>query len=136
MRIAPLALFTRALTPAEIVRCSMEVSGLTHAHPRSQLCCAYFSLLLALVVQGWSLQKAMAQASRHLAPFVPDEERDVLKEFSTGRSSRRRRRRSAAAATWCIASRRACGARRITGVMKRRCWRRSTSARTPTRRRR
>nr|WP_276604469.1 O-acetyl-ADP-ribose deacetylase [Nannocystis sp. RBIL2] len=84
MRIAPLALFTRALAPAEIVRCSMEVSGLTHAHPRSQLCCAYFSLLLPLVVLGWPLRKAMAQASQHLAPFVPEAEREVLIKILDG----------------------------------------------------
>nr|WP_276594490.1 O-acetyl-ADP-ribose deacetylase [Nannocystis bainbridge] len=84
MRIAPLSLFTRALAPAEIVRCSMEVSGLTHAHPRSQLCCAYFSLLLAQVVQGRPLAQAMTTASQQLAPFVPDAEREVLAAILDG----------------------------------------------------
>nr|WP_276572738.1 O-acetyl-ADP-ribose deacetylase [Nannocystis pusilla] len=84
MRIAPLSLFTRALSPAEIVRCSMEVSGLTHAHPRSQLCCAYFSLLLPLALLGWPLERAMSQASRHLAPFVPEAERGPLARILDG----------------------------------------------------
>lgn len=78
MRIAPLSLFVRELDPAEIVHRSMEVSGLTHAHPRSQLCCAYFSLLLREVTAGRSLAQAMAWASAQLEPFVPEAERAAL----------------------------------------------------------
>jgi len=84
MRIAPLSLFVHAETPAEIVRCSVEVSGLTHAHPRSQLCCAYFSLLLAVLTTGRPLAGAMAQASRLVAPFVPEAERAVLGRILDG----------------------------------------------------
>lgn len=84
MRIAPLSLFVRGLTPEEVVRCSAEVSGLTHAHPRSQLCCGYFSLLLRGVTGGLPLAQAMRQASAQIGPFVPEEEREVLEEVLDG----------------------------------------------------
>lgn len=78
MRIAALSLYVHRLTPEEVVRTSVEVSGLTHAHPRSQLCCAYFSLLLRGVLGGQGLREAMEKASEWISPFVPDEERGVL----------------------------------------------------------
>ena len=84
MRIAPLSLYVRRLAPAEVVRCSAEVSGLTHAHPRSQLCCAYFSLLLREVTAGQPLRVAMASASASLDPYVPDSEREPLARILSG----------------------------------------------------
>jgi ADP-ribosylglycohydrolase/O-acetyl-ADP-ribose deacetylase (regulator of RNase III) len=84
MRIAPLSLFVRDLPPAEIVRRSAEVSGLTHAHPRSQLCCAYFSLLLREVTAGRPLRQAMAWAAAQVGPSVPEKEREALERVLDG----------------------------------------------------
>lgn len=84
MRIAPLSLFVHRLAPEEIVRCSAEVSGLTHAHPRSQVCCAYFSLLLRGLLAGRPLRDAMAEASAWVDPFVPDDERRTLAPILDG----------------------------------------------------
>lgn len=84
MRIAPLSLYVHRLAPEEVVRCSVEVSGLTHAHPRSQVCCAYFSLLLRGVLAGQPLREAMRQASELVAPFVPEAEREVLARILDG----------------------------------------------------
>lgn len=78
MRIAPLSLFVHRLAPEEIVRYSVEVSGLTHAHARSQVCCAYFSLLLRGVLGGQPLAAAMADAAAQVDPFVPASEREAL----------------------------------------------------------
>ncbi len=84
MRIAPLSLFVHRLAPEEVVRCSAEVSGLTHAHPRSQACCAYFSLVLRGVLGGQALRAAMAEASALVAPFVSDGERGALARILDG----------------------------------------------------
>ncbi|HEY8376907.1 MAG TPA: O-acetyl-ADP-ribose deacetylase [Nannocystis sp.] len=84
MRIAPLGLFVAVLSPAEIVRCASEVSGLTHAHPRSQLCCAYFCLLLRALLAERPLPEAMAAAAAELRPFVPAEEEAPLRRILDG----------------------------------------------------
>lgn len=73
MRIAPLSCWSHRLGVATIVAHSVEVSALTHAHPRSTLCCAYFSLLMRGLLDGSGLADAMAAASRELAPYVEGE---------------------------------------------------------------
>ena len=59
MRIAPLSCAVHRLDVATIVARSVEVSGLTHAHPRSTMCCAYFSLLMRGLLGGQGLEAAM-----------------------------------------------------------------------------
>lgn len=84
MRILPLSFYVSSQATEEIVTRSFEVSALTHAHIRSQLCCAYYSLLIKEVLAGSPLVDAMAAASRHLMPYVPEEERDVLRRILDG----------------------------------------------------
>lgn len=74
MRIAPLSCAVHRLDVGEIFERSVEVSALTHAHPRSTLCCAYFSLLMRGVLNGASLGEAMAAAGRDVIGRVPGEE--------------------------------------------------------------
>ncbi len=45
MRILPLVRLTPKLDPAAKLQLIREVSGMTHAHPRSVLCCLYYVLL-------------------------------------------------------------------------------------------
>lgn len=78
MRIAPLSCAVHRLDVATIVARSVEVSALTHAHPRSTLCCAYFSLLLRGLLGGQDLPGAMRAAAADLRPFVPAEEAAAL----------------------------------------------------------
>jgi ADP-ribosyl-[dinitrogen reductase] hydrolase len=84
MRIAPLAIFCRKLAPEEIIRRSFEVSGLTHAHIRSKLCCACFCLIVRGVFDGLDLPKAMDFAWRHLGAHVPSSEEKVLGQLLAG----------------------------------------------------
>ncbi len=84
MRIAPLSCAVHRLDVATIVARSVEVSALTHAHPRSTMCCAYFSLLLRGLLGGQGLVDAMAAAAVDLRPFVPAQEEDALARVLDG----------------------------------------------------
>ncbi len=74
MRIMPLSCYCHRLDAETIVRRSFEVSGLTHAHLRSKLCCAYASLLVAGILDGDGLEGSMARAADALGPHLPDDE--------------------------------------------------------------
>lgn len=84
MRIAPLSLYVHRLSPEEIVARSEEISALTHAHPRSRLCCAYFSLLLRGVLGGQELREAMLAAAEVVAARAPAGEREALARVLDG----------------------------------------------------
>jgi ADP-ribosylglycohydrolase/O-acetyl-ADP-ribose deacetylase (regulator of RNase III) len=84
MRIAPLSCAVHRLDVATIVARSVEVSALTHAHPRSTMCCAYFSLLLRGILNGQGLVPAMQAATDDLRPYVPAEELGALARILDG----------------------------------------------------
>ncbi len=84
MRIMPLSCYTHRLSPQAICERAFEVSALTHAHPRSKLCCAYFSLLIAAVLDGAGLEGSMARAAEQLRPHVPPEEAPRLARILDG----------------------------------------------------
>lgn len=84
MRILPLSLYVANRPTEEIVARSFEVSALTHAHIRSRLCCAYYSLLIRGILAGVSLAEAMAAASHELTPYVPGAERQVFGRILDG----------------------------------------------------
>jgi ADP-ribosylglycohydrolase/O-acetyl-ADP-ribose deacetylase (regulator of RNase III) len=84
MRIAPLSCAVHRLPVAELVARAQEVSALTHAHPRSTLCCAYLSLLLRGLLDGAALAEAAAAASADLRPHVPDAEAGHLRRVLDG----------------------------------------------------
>jgi len=84
MRIAPLSCAVHRLATATVVARSVEVSALTHAHPRSTMCCAYFSLLMRGLLDGQPLLAAMLEASGELRAYVPAEELGALKRVLDG----------------------------------------------------
>ena len=84
MRIAPLSCAVHRLDVATIVARSVEVSALTHAHPRSTMCCAYLSLLLRGLLNGQGLAPAMHAAADDLRPYVPAEELGALARILDG----------------------------------------------------
>lgn len=84
MRILPLSLFVSRCPTPEIISRSFEISALTHAHIRSELCCAYYSLLVRELLKGTALKDAMNAASAELAPSVPPEEKGVLARVLSG----------------------------------------------------
>ncbi|MEZ4384177.1 MAG: O-acetyl-ADP-ribose deacetylase [Nannocystaceae bacterium] len=84
MRMMPLSCYVHRLGPATIVDRSAEVSALTHAHLRARLCCAYFSLLIAGILDGLGLEGAMARAAADLGPHVPADEAVELARILDG----------------------------------------------------
>lgn len=84
MRIMPLSLFAHRMETPMVIARSFEISGLTHAHIRSNLCCAYFSLLVQALLQEVDLTDAMQHASRALTPAVPPEEAPNLSRILSG----------------------------------------------------
>ncbi len=84
MRIAPLSCAVHRLDVATIVARSVEVSALTHAHPRSTMCCAYFSLLLRGLLGGQGLAAAMQAAAADLRPYMAEAELGVMARILDG----------------------------------------------------
>ncbi len=58
MRILPLALAMAKSPPKDLIEAAIDLSSLTHGHPRSQACCAWFCLLMANLVNDKSLARA------------------------------------------------------------------------------
>jgi len=81
MRILPASLYFHRLDTKTIVERIGEISALTHAHIRSRLCCAYYTLLLKGILEGQPLEAAMDFASRELAPHIPESEAGVLQRI-------------------------------------------------------
>ena len=70
MRILPLALVRRSTSDAELVSEAMRASSVTHAHPRSQLTCALYSLALRRLLNGDEPAQSISVASTALAQLV------------------------------------------------------------------
>ena len=60
--------------PGILVEKSFSYSSLTHGHIRSQLCCAYFSLVVKAVMKGECFESAIEYAANEIRPFCPDNE--------------------------------------------------------------
>lgn len=84
MRIAPLGCAVHGLEAATIVARSVEVSALTHAHPRSTMCCAYLSLLLRGLLAGQGQGEAMRAAAGDLQGSLRPEEAQPLARVLDG----------------------------------------------------
>ena len=84
MRILPASIYFHKEEPDEIIAKTFEVSKFTHAHIRSMLCCAYYSLLVKAILSGTSLTEGMNYASEQLKQYVPEEEKDILKRIMSG----------------------------------------------------
>lgn len=81
MRILPASLYFHRLDTKTIVERIGEISALTHAHIRSRLCCAYYTLLLKGILEGRELDAAMEFAAAELAPYIPPAEAAVLQRI-------------------------------------------------------
>lgn len=58
MRILPAALYSSELPDEEFIRKLTEISRVTHGHPRSQLGCALYGLLVKALLEGESPVRA------------------------------------------------------------------------------
>lgn len=77
MRILPIGLRFRNADVATIMRHAADASRITHAHPRAQAACGFYSVIVAEVVKGIALPEAIQRALPVLAGAVttlPDEQ--------------------------------------------------------------
>jgi ADP-ribosyl-[dinitrogen reductase] hydrolase len=88
MRILPVALrFAFSLSDYALVERAMEVSRITHAHPRSQLACAFYCLISARVLHGETIEEAYLHAIDRIEPALRkfESERKVFGRILSGR---------------------------------------------------
>ncbi|EDY20779.1 ADP-ribosylation/Crystallin J1 [Chthoniobacter flavus Ellin428] len=69
MRILPVALWFLGATPEELMVSAQRASTLTHRHPRSQMACALYCLLVRALVQRVPPDKAWSQAVDAFAAY-------------------------------------------------------------------
>ncbi len=65
MRILPVALYFANSEIGDILEAAHEVSCLTHAHPRSQMACGFYNLMVVGLLKGASPQEAYLWAIDH-----------------------------------------------------------------------
>jgi ADP-ribosylglycohydrolase len=72
MRIAPLALFLcqqQVKRPDEILQTAHQLSALTHGHPRSQMACGIYTLILMNILTNSSLPAAIDESLKTAQNF-------------------------------------------------------------------
>ena len=70
MRMLPVALFYHRHAPNDVAKASKFASAITHAHLRSRLCCAYYSILVKGMMEGQGLTETMKLASEEIKPSL------------------------------------------------------------------
>jgi ADP-ribosyl-[dinitrogen reductase] hydrolase len=111
MRMLPAACWWAGRPLAEILLMAGEVSALTHAHPRSRLCCALHALVADGLLAALPLAVALRRAADHVATEVPPDERPWLAPLLDGSCLEWRREQvpsdghvvsTLIAALWCL----------------------------------
>ncbi len=69
MRILPIALWFLTSTSEELMVAPQRASCLTHRHPRSQMACALYCLLVRALIQGLPPEEAWQQSVERFAAF-------------------------------------------------------------------
>lgn len=84
MRVLPVALYHAADPPEVVVERARVASALTHAHVRSQLCCAIHCLVVHGILEGAGIRDALSLATAAIDPLVPAGERAILGPILSG----------------------------------------------------
>ncbi|MBD2412859.1 hypothetical protein FACHB389_05815 [Nostoc calcicola FACHB-389] len=69
MRILPMAYCHRSLTLGELIARVHDVSGITHAHTRSQMACGIYISIAVSLLEGADLQTAYLQGLQDIQPI-------------------------------------------------------------------
>ncbi|MFN6537104.1 MAG: ADP-ribosylglycohydrolase family protein [Nostoc sp. EkiNYC01] len=69
MRILPMAYCHRSLTLGELIARVHDVSGITHAHARSQMACGIYISIAVSLLEGADLQTAYLQGLQDIQPI-------------------------------------------------------------------
>ena len=82
-RILPIALYVHKTPIGNAVEKVFLASALTHGHVRSQLACAFFSLMVRFLLQGKSINDCLNESIKEISPYIPHDEE---KHFNSLRS--------------------------------------------------
>lgn len=74
MRLIPVSIWVCQTTPEEAIASSHLASIITHAHPRSQMVCGFFTLMVRGLYQRLTPQKALQQAWEQAQALYSNEE--------------------------------------------------------------
>jgi len=74
LRILPLSLFVWKEPAGNAIEKSFLCSSLTHSHIRSQISCAYYTLMIRSLLDGSPLKQALRAANEDLRSFIPESE--------------------------------------------------------------
>lgn len=78
MRILPVAMVGRDLSPEVLAQQAMAASGLTHRHPRAELVCGLYALIAQRLLQGEdNIDAALSSAASTLARDAPDHQQEL-----------------------------------------------------------
>ena len=111
MRCQPISCWLFGSPLEEMMVKAGEASALTHAHPRSRLCCAWHALWCDAILSGRDVRAAARYASDRLRRHVPSGERPYLADMLEGLVFDRKRKHLAsdgyvvstiAASLWCL----------------------------------
>lgn len=64
--------------PGDIIMMAKEMSGATHPHIRSQLCCAWYCLIAHYLLAGWNIHDAIDRSFADLVDRQPDHIDELL----------------------------------------------------------
>lgn len=69
MRIVPMALWFASASPSELATYAARSSALTHRHPRSQMACAMYCLLVCELLAGTESARVLRSAWQKFSPL-------------------------------------------------------------------
>lgn len=86
MRILPVALRYADADRETLVERVRSIGGITHAHPRSQLACVFYSLFVVGLLHGESVERGYRETILEFAPYLEAEaeERDAFRRIMSG----------------------------------------------------
>ncbi len=74
MRILPVSLWHHKAGKVTALEATHRVSQVTHGHPRSQMVCGYFTLMVRAIWETESVKQALEEAWRQAATYYPHQE--------------------------------------------------------------
>ncbi len=72
MRILPVGIYASRLPPAQILEYAHRASSLTHRHPRSQMACGFYCLMVSFLLEGIDPDAAYREAIKHTLRLYRD----------------------------------------------------------------
>lgn len=80
-RIMPISLYFHWKKTAKLIQISLDVSRLTHAHPRAKWACAYHSVLVKLIMQGLTFGDALMRTVAVMRDVIAKKEKPAFQRL-------------------------------------------------------